>query len=255
MNSCAYEGVVLHRRRAPVEHAFTYRVHMTMLDLHELDTVFAHRLLWSTRRVAWARWRRSDYPGDPAQPLDAWVRDLVRERTGVHPAGRVALLTSLRTAGRWFNPLSLYYCYSGTDALEFVVAEVTNTPWRERTHYVLDVRGQSHIAAGGMGKDLHVSPFMPMDMSYRWTLNRPGAGLGVTMNVLRANETVLETSVALRRRPLTRTTMARLLLTYPPMSWRVLAGIYHQAFSLWRKGVAYHPHPRRVETEEESAAA
>ena len=183
------------------------------------------------------------------------MRDLVQERTGARPGGRVELLTTLRTAGRWFNPLSLYYCRDAAGALEFVVAEVTNTPWRERTHYVLDVRGSSRIAAGGMTKEMHVSPFMPMDVAYRWTLNRPGDGLGVTMNLVRDGETVLETSLALRRRPLSRRTMARLLLTYPPMSWRVLAGIYHQAFRLWRKGVAYHPHPGRQETEEEGAAA
>ncbi len=91
---------------------------MLYLDLDEIDDVFAHRLLWSTRRPAFARWRRSDYPGDPAQPLDTWVRDLVAERTGSRPTGPVRLLTHLRYGGRGFNPISVYYCFAddGRDA-------------------------------------------------------------------------------------------------------------------------------------------
>ena len=85
---------------------------MLYLDLDEIEEVFAHRLLWSTTRPAFARWRRSDYPGDPSQPLDAWVRDLVAERTGNRPAGPVRLLTHLRYGGRGFNPISVYYCFA-----------------------------------------------------------------------------------------------------------------------------------------------
>lgn len=253
-HSCAYEGAVRHRRRTPAGHSFRYRVFMMYLDLGELDEVLSHRLFWSSRRPAPARWRRGDYPGDPAQPLDEWVRALVAERTGSQCTGPVRLLTNLRYAGRWFNPISVYYCFADDgETLEWVVAEVTNTPWRERTHYVLDVRGGAGVHAGRMAKSLHVSPFLPMALDYRWRISRPGDAVAVSLDVLSGEDVVLETSVALRRTELTRTAMARLLVTYPPMSLRVLQGIYWQAFRLWLKKTPYHPRPRRVE--EERAAA
>ncbi|MHB8718943.1 MAG: DUF1365 domain-containing protein [Candidatus Dormibacteria bacterium] len=255
MNSCAYTGMVRHKRLRPVEHEFRYRVAMLYLDLDELDSVFARHLLWSARRPAYARFRRRDYPGDVSQPLDQWVRDLVKRRTGERPEGRVCLLTAPRMAGRWFNPISVYYCWNRTGGLDWVVAEVTSTPWRERTHHVLDARGVHRVAFGEFAKDMHVSPFLPMDMSYRWRLVAPGPGLGLVIDVLREGEVVLETSLALRRRPLSTAWLARLLVTYPPMSWRVLTGIYRQALSLWRRGVAYHPHPRRGAAQEDRTAA
>lgn len=243
-SSCAYEGVVRHRRRSPVEHAFRYRLFMLYLDLDELDAVFARRLLWSTTRPAWVRWRRSDYPGEPSQPLASWVRDLVAERTGERPLGPVRLLTHLRCGGRGFNPISIYYCFAADgETIEWAVAEVTSTPWGARTHYVLDLRGAAVVYQGRMPKELHVSPFLPMALDYRWRLTAPGATLSVAFDVVRDDEVVLETGITMQRRPLSGRSMASLLVRYPPMSLRVLTGIYWQAFRLWRRGVPYHPHP------------
>ncbi len=254
LRSCVYVGTVHHRRRSPVEHAFRYRVFMLYLDLAELDMVFAGRLLWSTSRPAPARWRRSDYPGDPSQPLDGWVRDLVAARTGSRPDGPVRLLTHLRQGGRGFNPISVYYCFGADgETLQWAVLEVTNTPWGERTHYVLDVRGAERVHGGRLSKSMHVSPFLPMALEYRWRLSKPGTSVSVAIDVVARDDTVLQTGLAMRRRPLSGATLARLLLSHPPMSLRVLGGIYGQAFRLWRKRVPYHQHPHH-HVEEHRAA-
>lgn len=254
MNSCIYAGTVRHTRRTPVVHDFTRRLFMLLVDLDEVDQLFARRWLWSATRPAPARFDRRDYPGDPATPLADWVRDLVEQRAGERPGGPVRLLTHLRWWGKWFNPISIYYCYA-EDAvtLRFAVAEVTNTPWRERTHYVLDARDGARVHRGAMEKDLHVSPFLPMDMRYEWRLTAPGRALGAHFDVLRDGQVVLDVGLAMRRRPLTRASMARLLVSHPPMSWAVLAGIYGNAFRLWRKGVPYHPRPSRDAAERVAA--
>jgi DUF1365 family protein len=253
-HSCLYQGSVHHRRRTPTSHSFRYRIFMLYLDLDEMDEVFSHRLLWSATRPAFARWRRRDYPGDPSQPLAGWVRGLVAARTGSRPTGPVRLLTHCRYGGAGFNPISVYYCFDGDgETLQWAVLEVTSTPWRERTHYVVDMRGDERVHAGRLAKSLHVSPFLPMSLEYRWRLSRPGASVAVAIDVADSAGVVLQTSVAMRRRSLTGTTMARVLLTHPPMSWRVLGGIYWQALHLWHKRVPYHSHPDH--TAEEHAAA
>jgi DUF1365 family protein len=99
---------------APVPHAFSYRMFMLFLDLAELPKVFEGRWLWSARRTALARFRRADHVGDPDQPLDDAVRDLVHAETGSRPTGPIRLLTHLRYFGFVFNPVSFYYCYDET---------------------------------------------------------------------------------------------------------------------------------------------
>lgn len=143
--SALYFGQVMHRRHHPQPHAFRYPIAQLLLDLDELETVFAGRWLWSVNRRNLAEFRRSDYFGNPAQPLADAVRDHAAATLGYRPSGPVRLLTHLRFAGHVFNPVSFYYCYqSDGSTLDCIVAEITNTPWKERHAYVLPVATATH---------------------------------------------------------------------------------------------------------------
>jgi len=247
MESALYEGWVRHRRQGPRPHAFRYRVCLLWLDLSELDRVFAGRWLWSVDRPNLAAFRRSDYLGDPAVPLDQAVRREVIARTGRCPTGPIRLLTHPRYLGYVINPLSLYYCY-GPDGerLDAVVAEVTNTPWGERHVYVLPMEanlGPPDKPRFRTPKALHVSPFLPMDLDYAWRLVRPGERVLVHLDDLRGATRVFDATLDLRRRPLTGWNLARALVRFPFMTGQVAFGIYWQALRLWLKGTPVFEHP------------
>ena len=74
MKSALYTVWVRHRRFGPSRNAFRYPLFMMYLDLSELDRVFAARWLWSSNGRNVAEFRRSDYLGDAATPLDQAVR-------------------------------------------------------------------------------------------------------------------------------------------------------------------------------------
>lgn len=252
MESCIYEGRVRHRRRQPVSHAFEFPLFMMYLDLDELDEVFRGRWLWSTRRPAPLRFHRGDHLGDPSVDLGEAVRDRVEARAGVRPRGPIRLLTQLRHFGYVFNPLSLYYCLGARGrGLEAVVAHVSNTPWNERHSYVLipgtgDAGGPPHRIR--VDKEFHVSPFMDMDMAYHWTLSEPGPRLDLRIeNRQRDGTRLFDAALDLERREISATSLARVLAIHPLMTFRIVAGIYRQAFRLRRKGVPVHPHPGRAQ--------
>jgi len=240
MNSAIYEGVVTHRRRTPVEHAFRFGLFLTYLDLAELPRALDGVPPWL------ARFRRADYLGDPTVPLDVAVRDLVQERLGARPAGPVRMLAHLRQLGHCFNPVAFYFCFAPDGArVEAVVAEVTNTPWGERWAYAALGGGNAdHVLESRHAKAMHVSPFMPMGMTYRWRVGTPGERLTVSIENRDADDAlVFDACLALRRRALTRRALMRAQLRHPAMTLRVLGGIYGQALRLRRKGARWHARP------------
>ena len=81
--SAIYEGSIRHRRFAVRKHEFSYRIAMAYIDLDELPTLLDGYL--TRRRPGLVRFRRSDYLGDPATPLDTAVRNLVEQRLGAKP--------------------------------------------------------------------------------------------------------------------------------------------------------------------------
>lgn len=253
MHSALYTGRLSHRRHLPVPHAFRYRITLVWLDLAELDEAFRGRWLWSGRRRALAWFRRADYLGEPAVPLDVAVRDRVERDTGKRPAGPVRLLTRLRTFGHCFNPVSFYYCYDASDRrVEAIVAEITNTPWNERHAYVL--RPQEHTAADSplrfrLAKSFHVSPFMPMDIDYGWNFTPPGKTLAVHMENRRDGRRLFDATLLLKREEITGASLAMALARQPFASLVALGRIYWQALRLLTKGAPFHAHPRTENVE------
>jgi DUF1365 family protein len=273
--SAVYEGWVRHRRFDPVEHSFRYRFFLAYLDLAELPEVLDPFPLYSARRRAPARFRRSDYLGDPARPLDECVRDTVGAAGAPRPAGPVRLLTGLRYLGHSFNPVSFYYCFDPTGRrVEAVVAEVENVPWGERHTYVLE-RGDrtGTVLADELEKNHHVSPLMGMDQTYSFRAGTPGERLqihiesrpreGGSVDAERAAITdgggtatlvaappapkTFDATLSLRRRELSRPLMLGLLARYPANSLQTVAKIYAQAARLKLKGARYYPHPEGAE--------
>ena len=244
-HSAIYTGLVRHRRFCAVPHAFTVRLYLAYLDLDELEIAFAGRFWWSARRWAPMRFRRADYFGPPDVPIGEAVRDEVARTLGRRPSGPVRVLTNLRSFGIGFNPVSIYYCFDADERLAAVLAQITNTPWGERHHYVLAADGTSHTVRGQFQKQFHVSPFQPMEQDYAWALSVPGERLGVHMQNRRGDDKVFDATLAVQRRPWTTKNLTAAFLRHPCMALQVVLAIYWHAFRLWWKRAPFYTHPKK----------
>jgi DUF1365 family protein len=244
VKSRLYEGLLRHRRLSPRPHEFQYRVFMPYLCLDELPELFRDKPLWSAEGRAPAEFRRSDFLGNPELPLEDEVRRRILEETGEMHSGPIYLLANLRYFGHVMNPIACYYCFNKDESrLEYVVAEVNNTPWDERHSYVLRGPGGQKWLKTSFDKSFHVSPFNPMAMRYQWRSNTPDRRLILHMDNSVDTGKVFDATLAMTAQPMTAASLNRNLAKYPLMTVKVCFAIYWQALRLYLKGVPVYTHP------------
>lgn len=248
--TCLYRGTIRHRRHCPVGHEFRYQLYLVCIDLERIDDLFAVPLICSTNRFSLVQFRRSDYHGNPRLPLDQCIRSLVKQQLNLEVDGPILLLTHLRYFGIAFNPVSFYYCYDRSgERLEAIVAEVSNTPWRQRHCYVIPCKPENRVHRHCCRKDFHVSPFMPMEMFYHWKLTEPKDRLTVHIENHNSTGRVFDATLQLSRREFSPGRLLWSNFRFPLMTLQVLVLIYWQALRLWCKRLPLFSHPRRLQRE------
>lgn len=244
MNSALYSGWIAHRRFSPKAHDFRYRIGLLYLDLDEQAAVLGLSPLAGNSRFAPFSFRQRDYlrdhTGRGVALIDA-VRELVDEALGHRPLGKIYLLTQARSWGLSFNPVSFFYCHDSDGRLAAILCEVSNTPWRERYHYVLAANGAGHQHAI-VAKAFHVSPFLPRDLEYRMSFSPPNERLGVHMADWQGELKVFDATLNLQRQALSRASLHRYLLEYPWMTAKTCLAIYWQALRLLIKRTPIFSH-------------
>ena len=240
-----YRGWVQHQRHHPKPHQFQYPLAMVMLDVEKLQQTCARSSWWSWQRFNLISLYASDYLAPHQGDIKTAVLDKVFEHSGQKFDGSVRMLTHPRYLGFVFNPVSFYFCYDGQKSLRYIIAEINNTPWKERYSYVLAVKQADEIddLCFRFGKQFHISPFMPMDINYEWRFRVKGEQLDIHMTLLRDGEREFDASMQGHYQPFTTRTMRLLPLQYPLQTVLVIGRIYWQAMKLWLKRIPFYSHP------------
>jgi uncharacterized protein len=244
MNSALYSGWVAHQRFSPKAHSFRYRMGLLWLDLSEQDAVLALSPLAGKSRFAAFGFRETDFlpqfTGAGIRLIDA-VRQRVGEALGQTPDGAICLLAQPRSWGLAFNPASFFYCYQQNGELAAILCEVSNTPWRERYHYVLAAHGEGAQQVA-VAKAFHVSPFLPPNLEYRMRFSPPGEQLTIQMADWQDEQRLFVANLNLQRHALTRHSLHQHLLSFPWMTGKTVLAIYWQALRLLVKRVPIFNH-------------
>jgi hypothetical protein len=236
--SALYHGIVTHRRFRPVTHALRYRIFMLLLDLDE--TVGVPSLL-GIDRTGLLSFRQRDHGDGSNNGLRAWIAAQLGQ-AGLEPAASVRVLCMPRVLGHVFNPLTVYFCHGAGGALRAMIYEVNNT-FGGRHAYTLAVGGPSDRIAHGCDKTFHVSPFMDMDLHYRFRVRPADETVSLVIHTDDAQGAMLTAGFAGRRQALSNANIFRAALSIPFLGLKVLGGIHWEALRLWLKGLKLRPAP------------
>jgi cyclopropane fatty-acyl-phospholipid synthase-like methyltransferase/DUF1365 family protein len=238
--SWLYDVEIRHLRTDPVRHEVRHRSYQYYVDLDRLPVL-------PRPFAALARFDAADHLGDPRRSLRENVDTYLAEHGIDLGGGRITMLANARTLGHVFNPLTVYWCRDAAGSLAAVIAEVHNT-YRGRHRYLLrpDYAGRAETE-----KQFYVSPFYPVDGSYRLHLPEPDERLSLTVSLHRPGETPFVATVRGVRRDATTRAVLATALRRPIETRRVRALITGHGIALWRAGLPVVPRP--VDDVEENA--
>lgn len=228
-----YECVISHARTRPLRYAFRHRTYLWLVDLD--DVPVPPRVLRPL-----ARFEARDHFGGTDTSLRAGLERFLTARGVRLEGGRVLMLTQARVLGYVFNPLTLYWCYCRQGDLKAVVAEVHNT-YGERHCYLLRTDSQGRAETP---KEFYVSPFFPVDGSYRMRLPEPSDRLELCVQLRRGGERPFTATVRGARRPATTGRLLSAVLRHPWPTLAVAAGIRRHGLWLYLRRLPVQPRPR-----------
>jgi len=243
LRSTLYAGTVTHRRVRPRPHRLRYRVFWMLLDLDEIDRLPASLRLFSHNRFNALSFFDADHGDGSGRPLRDQVEGHLRAAGLATDGGAIGLFCMPRIFGYGFNPLSVYFCYQRDGSLAAMLYEVHNT-FRERHAYLIPVdRTAGTIIDQRCRKRFYVSPFMDMDMNYRFRVAVPDQRIAVAIRAADQDGLLLAAALSGDRLAMTDATLLRLLATHPLLTLKVVGAIHWHALRMVLKGFRLRPRP------------
>lgn len=235
-------GQVWHHRDHETVHGFAYPLALVLVDLAEPQTLVRRHPLWGER---WrpVSLRARDYIDPRDRPVGAKVREKATEHGLDFSGGKVLMLGQPRALGLLFNPLILYFHIpSGAQAPDALLAEVHNTPWGERHFYAHSLAHARSRLRFEHRKDFHVSPFLPMHLTYDWSVDWTDP-LRVRIAAHKGGRVLFEAGMQLRAERAGRTNMMTAVYRFTVQGLLTRFRIYRQALRLWRLRSPLYSHP------------
>jgi DUF1365 family protein len=234
-------GEVRHTRLRPVRHAFHYPTFFLLLPLRTMHRTGSPALAHNRRGAI--SFHDRDHGDGRANALQ-WLDALLHEHGIADADGEAWLHCYPRVLGYTFKPVSFWYCHRADSTLRAVVVEVNNT-FGERHCYLLDAPAwgvQLHA-----DKAFHVSPFCPVEGSYRFRFMVTPARdrTVVRIDYDDAAGALLRTSVSGRLEAATASALRRALWRHPLLTLALIGRIHWQAVQLALRRVRWFSKPPR----------
>ncbi|WP_284219492.1 DUF1365 domain-containing protein [Agaribacter marinus] len=244
--SALYKGIVFHQRTHPKKHKFSYNLFLWWIKLEELPQLENTLTLFgvNTKKRAWLRFKFSDYmntknvehSATTHEELENHVLKTMSNLAKETLTGSIFFLGQTRTLGKYFSPVNFWFLRDENNNFTHMLAEVSNTPWNERHHYLVDLKLQENTT-----KSFHVSPFNPMDMIYKWNVQTPCDYMRLQLSCYKDIKH-FEAAIDMKKETLNNSALKKTLFSIPSMTIKTVVGIYWQALKLFIKRVPIYTH-------------
>ena len=240
--SALYNGTVTHQRLKPIRHRLRYGIFMMLLDLDELPALARRLRLFSHNKFNLISFFDSDHGGGKPGGLRSWLQAQLQSAGLPEPCGAIRVFCMPRILGHVFNPITLFFCHRPDGSPLAMLYEVNNT-FGERHSYLIPVTDPAWPIRQNCEKRFYVSPFMPMDMLYRFRVAQPDAHFSFGITASTQDGPMIATAFSGQHAALSDRVLLGAFLRMPLLGAKVVAAIHFEAMKLWWGGLKLLPRP------------
>ncbi len=245
---------IRHRRYLPNSHEFSAQLKYLCFDPDKIEEFSQKSYLWSTKRWNLLTINKHDFLNMESGNIRQKVQRILLKNNDfiVKPDMEIRVVALPRTLGFRFNSVVFYVVFDNAKTPCFVLSEITNTPWNERKVYIHDCREnavqkssyQSHQFE--FKKEFHVSPFMPMDLDYRWQFSFSEEQTIIHMQLFQTGILQFDATMKFSLQPITLPSQqTHYAISSVLEPFKMVIGIYINAFRLWKKKIPFYRHPKK----------
>ena len=238
INSCIYNGSVIHKRFKPKVHFFKYKVFSILIDISEINLLHKNLKIFSHNRFNIISFYDADHGPRDGTSVKEWVIKNLQDNQIDTQDIKIKLLCYPRIFGFVFNPLSVFFIYNKKSELISILYEVKNT-FDEQHTYIFKNRENENLIKHTCKKKFHVSPFIEMNCTYFFKILKPGDKISVIIDQYDEEGKLLYASQDGSRIELNNKNLFLSYLKHPLMTFKIIAAIHFEAFKLWIKGIKF----------------
>ncbi len=213
-----------HQRLIPFSHSFAYRIFALYFNLNEN---LPDNLIFGRNKLRLISFFDSDHGGHNDKNLFQFMANMAIETCGFTP-DRIDIMAMPRIFNGVFNPISFFFCYQGLHEMAIIV-EVHNT-FGEHHFYVIP----AHNGVYSHKKIFHVSPFLPREGSYNFTILHNDNMCDITIDYCNQQGQIqLKTGMKGQMKDYNIKNLLRAWWQSPLLSVKVLWSIHLQAIILY----------------------
>jgi DUF1365 family protein len=215
---------------------------MFYLDLDEIDKLKKASWLLGQGFGRAYQFKEKDHILSHGATAKASVMAYVKERGLKEPVAKVQLLTSLRTFGYIFNPVSFYFCFDAKDRPLCVVPEIGNTFGELKYFFLGTDKLKEQAFSDQQTKYYYISPFFDLDNVLDFRIQVPDERLHILIDTMKDGEKIFYSSMVGKRQELNHQNLMSATLKYPWVTLKVIFLIHwHAAILHFFKKVPHHP--------------
>jgi cyclopropane-fatty-acyl-phospholipid synthase len=195
MQSSLQLGSVFHNRIFPYNHQFKYKTLSILINLEELNNI-NKLFLFSINSFNLFSFFFKDHGerNENNNPKNFILQNIAKKFNDKKNYS-VYLYCTPSFFGYVFNPISVYLCKDQRNKIKYICYEVKNTH-HEQHCYFIKIKKKSKKIYSELKKKFYVSPFLQLNLKYKFYLLNNRNNFLLNINVYKKNQIILKTGIS-----------------------------------------------------------